>query len=371
MAKSILVLYANSGFHGHKAIAENYANLLKDKGYRVNIADVYDIDRNLIVKLGLSCYFLVLRRTPWLWRWLYNYWIFIPGVEWFRTSLLPCVFPVSRNLITAANAEIVITTHPVSTSIVNYLISRGRVRTILFTTFSDWHTQEFWIFPFVDKYLVPSKLHRDELIQRGYKDEQVIVTGMLLANEYYQAPTKEEARLLLSLPNDTPVILVMGGGKGWAIEKIAAALAKVRMDAQIILIGSSEVRKTEILRDLVANNWQERFEVTGFVEPSLYFAAADLLISKPGGLTTAQAFLLKLPVIPAFPLPGHEDENLKVLMNSKATLPLLGHNACANDLLRILRHKKRLEQVTSAAYSLSPAHTPEKIVDLVRSELCT
>src|SRR5215212_8092618 len=101
MAKSILVLYANSGFHGHKAIAENYANLLKDKGYRVNIADVYDIDRNLIVKLGLSCYFLVLRRTPWLWRWLYNYWIFIPGVEWFRTSLLPCVFPVSRNLITA------------------------------------------------------------------------------------------------------------------------------------------------------------------------------------------------------------------------------------------------------------------------------
>jgi processive 1,2-diacylglycerol beta-glucosyltransferase len=283
MHKTIRVLYAKSGCLGHEILAKNYAELFKKNGYDVEVADVYEIDSNTDVETGKAVYYWLLRKLPWVWRWLYSHWSLIPGVNWLRTSILPRRFKKSQEWLLKDKADIIITTHPTATAIANYLIANQTINSKLFTVFSDWHTQNFWVFPNVDKYFVVTSQQKKDLIQLGFKDDRVVVTGILLGSYYYDAPPKKEARNQLNLPAGTPVLLIMGGGKGLGINKVAIDLLDLKKNAHIIIVGATEERKNEIWQLLSSSRkCTKNFEVTGFIEPSLYFAAADLIITKPG-----------------------------------------------------------------------------------------
>jgi processive 1,2-diacylglycerol beta-glucosyltransferase len=368
MNQKILILYAKSGFLGHKVIADNYASLLKKLGCEVQISDVFEIDHNNQIEIGNRAYFLLLQKISWLWRFLYFYWAHIPGLNWARTSLFPRRLKKTQQLIINQHADIIITTHPVATAVVNYLKSRGRITADLFTTFSDWHTQSFWIFPHVNKFLVATLQHKADLINLGFNADQVEVTGMLLAENFYNAPSKQEARHCLNLPQDVKVILVMGGGKGWGIEELIKSLDHLHTDAHIIVIGGSNERKVQIEKCIWRHTSQpSKFVVTGFIDPAPYFSAADLLISKPGGLTTSQAFLLRLPMLPVLPLPGQEDENVRILNNNNSVLVADKGVDLASNVDRFLSNQKKLEEVTSSAFQLISAQTPQAVSQIIMS----
>lgn len=368
MNKKVLILYAKSGFLGHKVIADNYACLLKKLGYEVHISDVFEIDHSNQIEIGNRAYFLLLQKASWLWRFLYFYWPHIPGINWARTSLFPRRLKKTQRLIINHRADLIITTHPVATGVVNYLKAKERITADLFTTFSDWHTQRFWIFPHVNKFLVPTFQHKTDLIKLGFNADQVEVTGMLLAEDFYNVLSKQEARNRLNLPQDAKVILVMGGGKGWGIEELISSLDQLRTEAYIIIVGGSDERKSQIEKRIWRHSERpSKFIVTSFIDPAPYFAAADLLVSKPGGLTTSQAFLLRLPILPVLPLPGQEDENMRILKNSNSILVADKDVDLAGNIDGFLSNQKKLDQVTASAFQLVPAQTPQAISQILMS----
>jgi processive 1,2-diacylglycerol beta-glucosyltransferase len=370
MRKTILILYAKSGCLGHEIIANNYANLFKAHGYEVTIADVYEIDSSTGVEAGKKIYYWLLRELPWVWRWLYSHWSLMPGANWFRMSVLPRRFKRSQERILKEKADVVITTHPTATSIVNYLKANRKTDSKLFTVFSDWHTQKFWVFPCVDRYLVVTAQQKLDLAQLGFGDNQVVVTGILLGDNYYNAPSKKDARNRLNLSSSIPVILVMGGGKGLGIDNVARSLLNLKKNVRIIIIGATEERKKDIEQLLSSSPKDTRhFEVTGFIEPSLYFAAADLIITKPGGLTIAQAFLLKLPVLSTAPVPGQEDQNLSILFSQEAVLRVEGDITLAAYVDNLVVDKDKLEHLITTAHNLAPLHARERVLSIIKSEI--
>ncbi len=378
MPKKILILYAKSGFLGHKVIADNYATLLTKNGYEVTEGDAFELDGKAEVKSGNQIYFWVIKHFPWIWRTLYFGWLKIPGAHWFKNKVLPTRFSKTQKIILDHNPDLVITTHPVATSVANYLKEKRLCKGKLFTTFSDWHTQPFHVYKNVDKYFVVTPEEKDDVIKLGFQPEQILVPGMLLSEVYYNAPSKHEARQKLNLHQDKKIILLMGGGRGWEIEHAINALAKVASHAQIIIIGGSEERKTEIEKSVSQIKDQElkingsqnvNFEVTGFVEPSLYFAAADLLISKPGGLTSSQAFLLKLPLFATSPLPGQEDENIKYLLAKEAIFLADNNKNFTEQLENVLNNPESLVKVAQNAYKIAPRNAPQIVLETIKNAL--
>ncbi|HEX8000876.1 MAG TPA: hypothetical protein VF528_21015 [Pyrinomonadaceae bacterium] len=362
MSKRILILYAKSGSLGHKVIADNYANLLKKIGHRVQINDVFKLEHNKPIKIGNRAYFLLIQQVSWLWRFLYFYWSRIPGSNWIRESLFPRRFKNTQQWLLNQSADIIITTHPIATAVVNYLKARKLIAANLVTVFSDWHTQSFWIFPHIDKFIVATTQHKEDLIKMGFGAEQVEVTGILLAENFYDSVDRQEARNYLNLPQDVKIILVMGGGMGLGVEKVINSLCRLHTDSRIIIIAGSRERKAQIEKYVLRHKSQPRnFIVTGFIDPAPYFAGADLLISKPGGLTTSQAFLLRLPLLAVSPVPGQEEENLRILKTTNSVLVVDKGLDLVSSIDDLLSDKKRVTGVISAAFQLVNAQTPQAI----------
>jgi len=106
----------------------------------------------------------------------------------------------------------------------------------------------------------------------------------------------------LGLPLNKQIVLLMGGGKGWGIERIIRALARSVPGVFAVVIAGSEDRKAHLAKLASGlDSESTTLEITGFTEATLYFAAADLLISKTGGMTTTEAFLTRLPLLPVLP----------------------------------------------------------------------
>lgn len=365
MSKKVLVLYAKSGFLGHKVISENITNLLKSNGYDAQSFDLFEIDNKAEVRGGNSLYFWIIDKIPFVWRAVYRYWDLIPFLKYYRNNRLPLRFPNTIKLILEQKPDILITCHNTATAVANYLKERGLYTNPLFTVFSDWHTQTFWVYKNVDKYFVVIPESKDDLINLGYKPEQVAVPGMMLAPEYYSPPTKAEARQRLGLAPDKAVILLMGGGRGWHIEKTLSSLSKLSVPAEVIVIGGSDEKKAELESfTLTLPKHHITFKITGFVKPIDYFASADLLISKPGGLTSSQAFLLKLPLIAVSPLPGQEDENIKYLLKKKAIL--VPRSDIGGFIDELLNNRQRLHETAENAYKLAPVNAGQIILEQIK-----
>ena len=163
-----VVLYACTGSLGHRVLAENYAEFLKSVGVEAMAVDVLQLDNRSTFRRYSKLYFWVLRFVPCMWRWLYRHWRMVPGIDVFRRDVLPRRFKVTQQLLCSAKPDLVISTHPVSTGIVSHLKKKGRIASPLWTTFSDWHVQPFWMFPEVNRYLVPLAQQRTALECSAY-----------------------------------------------------------------------------------------------------------------------------------------------------------------------------------------------------------
>jgi processive 1,2-diacylglycerol beta-glucosyltransferase len=364
----ILILYAKSGFLGHKVIAENYAELLRNNGYDVAIADVYEIDGKQSVKSGNQIYFWIIKHAPFIWRFLYSSWTSIPGAQWFKNEILPNHFRKTQALVLETKPDAIITTHPSATGVVNYLKDKNLFTGKLFTTFSDWHTQKFWIYPHVDAYLAVIPEHKTDLLKLGFRDDQVAIPGMLVRQAFYSLPEKNTARIQLGIEPSQKVITVMGGGKGWFIENLISDLQTLDATFKVFIVTGSPERQAE-LEKVIPQNTATSFTVLPFIDPVLYFAASDALISKPGGLTSSEAFLSRLPLLAINPLPGQEDENVKYLTAKNAIVDLSTVGNIGTYLKELFATPEKLASLAENAYAIAPVSSANIILDTLAAKL--
>jgi processive 1,2-diacylglycerol beta-glucosyltransferase len=273
----------------------------------------------------------------------------VPVLDFIRQDVLPTRFTKTRQLLCSVKPDLVISTHPVSTGIVNNLKRRGHLKCPLWTAFSDWHVQRFWMFPEVTHYLVPLEEQRTELERLGVKAGRVSVVGMLLRKEYYNCLPRT---ILRSLGKSSRSLLVVGGGKGWALESVLRQLRGTF--ANVVVITGSNDRKQQIERFLAIQSYGQGWVILGFVDPLPYLAVADLVIAKPGGLSTAEILHLEKPLILVSAMPGHEEENALVLsqygiqwVKQLEDLPSLVNHYLANGGPKV--RKLRSEEFTSPA----------------------
>lgn len=170
-----------------------------------------------------------------------------------------------------------------------------------------------WVQPEVDLYPVVHADLGEELVAAEAPHEKILDCGMPINPAFTHLPNQTEARRKLGLADDIPILLVLFGGTGFGNpRRIVSALAEIKTAFQSVFIaGKNAALQLEIERLAGEQARQSAFPppiIQGWVDNMQdWMAAADLLLSKPGGGTVMEAAACGLPLLAFDPLPGNEE----------------------------------------------------------------
>jgi processive 1,2-diacylglycerol beta-glucosyltransferase len=233
---------------------------------------------------------------------------------------------------------------------------------------TDFAVHAFWMHKNVEKYAVATKEMRNALIARGVCGERVLVSGIPIDRRFGFPPSSRRLlRERLGLPAEGRVALIMGGGLGIGpLQTMMKALQSVREPLCVVAIvgrsGRSEQRVLEY-----AHHVGYPVRVLRFVNNvHEYMHASDLLITKPGGLTTAEALASCTPMVLFEPLPGQEERNTRYLVERGAALRAADAADLADTLQQLFDGEQKMDDIRSAMRALGRPGAALDVAQLVR-----
>jgi processive 1,2-diacylglycerol beta-glucosyltransferase len=182
---------------------------------------------------------------------------------------------------------------------------------------TDFEAHALWMEECVDLYCVAAEETKARLIARGASPEKVLATGIPISARFSSTPDKKEIRKVMGLRDDMPVMLVLSGGFGMGpVAEILTALDKTCGDFQTVVVTG---RNEELRRELAGQDRRHPTHVLGFASNMHeLMAIADLIITKPGGLTSSEAMAMGKPLFILNPIPGQEAANSDFLLERGA-----------------------------------------------------
>jgi processive 1,2-diacylglycerol beta-glucosyltransferase len=216
--------------------------------------------------------------------------------------------------------DVVLCTHYFPLETLNHLRQkRGGLRPMAVSVVTDFEAHALWMDACVDLYCVAAEETKARLVARGAAPEDVVVTGIPISARFSAKLNSKAVRRSLGLRDDQPVLLVPSGGFGMGpVGEILAQLDKVERAFQSVVVTG---RNEELRRELAAQDRKHPTHVLGFAtNMHELMAVADLIITKPGGLTSSEALAMGKPLFILNPIPGQEAANSDFLLERGAAV---------------------------------------------------
>ncbi len=215
---------------------------------------------------------------------------------------------------------------------------------------TDFEAHALWMDAGVDLYCVAAEETKARLLARGAAAADVVATGIPIAAKFAAKLDAPAVRKSLGLRDDLPTLLVLSGGFGMGpVGKILHQLDKVEREFQSLVVCG---RNEKLRRGLAAEDRKHPTRVLGFASNMHeLMAVADLIITKPGGLTSSEALALGKPLFILDPIPGQEAANSDFLLERGAAVKV---NRVEDLPFRVeqLLGSKKLAEMAKAAKAL-------------------
>ena len=322
MSKKILILTAPIGM-GHvkvaEALKENFSLKLKD--IEVEIIDIFNFFPAFIGKIILNSYAMILKYCPSLYGRMYQASNSKNQLVFFKDFTNSFLAKRIYKFILNYNPDIIINTHATPGGLISYLKKKNLITIPSFAVVTDFVVHKFWVYKELDGYFVSTEEMQEYLKEQGIEENKIMITGIPLRSAF-EENTKEKKELaeIFYLNNEITTVLIMGGGAGFLpMAEIIEMFKKKNLSVQLILVaGKNENLYNKLIKIAEDCNNLLKIKVFGYVENiAELMICADLLISKPGGVTCAEALAKKLPIVIYKPLPGVEQKNTEYLINNK------------------------------------------------------
>ncbi len=258
--------------------------------------------------------------------------------------------------------DVVLCTHYFPLETLNHLRrKKGGLRPMTVSVVTDFEAHALWMDACVDLYCVAAEATKARLVARGAAAEAVAVTGIPISARFSAKLNPKAVRQTLGLRDDQPVLLVLSGGFGMGpVAEILAKLDKVQHPFQTAVVTG---RNEELRRDLAAQDRKHPTHVLGFASNMHeLMAVADLIITKPGGLTSSEALAMGKPLFILNPIPGQEAANSDFLLEQAAAVKVNRVEDLPYRIEQLLGTRK-LAQMGRAASALG---RPEAARDVCR-----
>jgi len=357
--KKILILTASTGA-GHNSAAKSLEEEYIKNGYETLVFDIFKDTSEIIDTIVVDGYKVMAQVFPKLYGAIYE----MSDRSFLNNKIFSKSLIITRKRLLKAiqkfNPDVIISTHPFGVGIISTLKRKEKIDAKFISIVTDFKAHYAYVTQYVDAYITGSEYTKETLIEKGVDKNKIFAYGIPVKNEFYKEEKKD------NLKTNVFKILLMGGSLG--SKGILKVLKKLNINDKINVIavcGSNEKLEKSIKKEFMKDIENGYLEVIGFSKeiPKL-MDECDLIITKPGGLTTTEALSKQIPMIIPFAYPGQEIENTEFLVKSGVAMKSDKYDNI-NTLISILAEnygyysnmKEQMKNITSA-YSI------KKIIEL-------
>ena len=367
----VLILSASYG-SGHAEAARSLAGAFAAREAEPVVIDHFrELVHPVFASASRALYYGLLRRAPGVWALGYSL-----GDRLGPES--PLAFGMTRlgmtrlaQLLDTMRPDAVVTVHATPAAAMAALAAAGRRVPPHTTAVTDFVAHSQWMPRPVDRYCVAAEEVRNEFVARGIAPDRVVVTGVPVRQAFTRAIDPAAARRTLGLSPRLPTIVAMAGSQGslGRLPDVVRALLAVDQPMQAIVVTGRDDRLREQLARLASGS---PLRVVGYVDdvPTL-LAAADLLVTKAGGMTLAEATAAEVPLLLYGSLPGQERGNERFASRAGIALVARSRGELRRVLHGVLADPDMIDRMQGSLRRLRRPDAAHHVVDLVLAQIAT
>jgi len=372
MPSKILILSTSVGA-GHLRAAQALGLALKaiEPEAEVKNQDALELTNKTFRRLYGQAYLDLVNRAPYVLGYLYDLLDRPRGPKQKSDRLRVLVERLNlRKVLKLLQREpwdLIINTHFLSAEIIASLRRDKEVNTPHMTVTTDYETHRLWVTEPCDHYCTATEEGAAYLEYWGVNGRNITVTGIPIHPAFSKPQDRTTCLRSQGLVGDRTVILQLAGGFGVGpIEKIYRGLLEMNVPLEIVSVaGRNEAIKKELERIEVP--LRHRSRIIGFTETiHELMAVADLVISKPGGLTTSEVLASGAAMAIINPVPGQETRNSDFLLESGAAIKINNVATLPYKLSKLLTDEVRLRQLKQNAVRVA---RPQAAFDVAKIAL--
>lgn len=358
--KKVLILTTSTG-EGHNQAASSISDTFKKYDYEVVPHDFLENNSKILTKLLVKGYEIAASFFPKTYGFLYNI-----SNTLFISKVISFIFYFLNKkvlkFIKNSNPDIIVVTHPFAVPIAANVKNKN-INIPIITIVTDFKAHGAYISDKVDAYIVASNETKDNLINRGILKEKIFIYGIPIKDKFF-----EDRINLVDVDKDEYFnILLMSGSMGLKnISHVLKELLNNPFKLRITVVcGRNEELRVNLLRKYSNNIKNKKLHILGFSSDiDVLMDYSDLIISKPGGLTSTEAINKKLPLIIPFVIPGQETENLEVLQSNGCAIYL--NNLLEINLLiaDLINNPDKLKKIEENMANLASSYSKDNVVKL-------
>lgn len=367
----ILIFYASYG-GGHLNAAKSIKDCIniKYKNNDVELIDCMKYVNKAIEKVTTAAYREMAKKAPWAWGKIYS-----------DSQKGPLAHISSRSnqilavkllkLLREKQPDLIISTHPFGSQMCSYLKRKGKITAKIATIMTDFAPHDQWLVghDFTDYFFVANDKMKQYLIEKNIPENEIYVSGIPISNRFLKDYDKTQILEKYGLSNKKKTVLFFGGGEfGLGRTKTAQIFedfVTANSNIQIIAIAGKNPKMKESFEDIANNTHNSNFvKILKFTNevPEL-MSISDLVVTKPGGLTTSESLASHLPMVIINPIPGQEEENAEFLESKGIAVWLKKSDNSKAIIEDLLSDSDKLAAMKKNTFILAKPHSTEEICD--------
>ncbi len=362
----VLLIHAAIGW-GHKRAAMALAEAFQERGVEADVRDLLEFVPRPLSRMYPGAYSFLVSRSRWLWRLFYkmNDWPkspYAPATDWTQQWQ----FTKLRSFLETNQYDCIVSTHFTPSALLLDWRKKFGWNQKIYSVVTDFISHRCWKRDGLDHYFVAIPEVRDQLLECGFSSDKISVAGIPVSQSFAKRPPREACRKEWNIDDDEKLILVLSSGLSPSktrnmIQDLREVPGKIRF---LVSAGKDAPREQQIQQFCQGD---KRFTIFGF-SPRIaeMMCAADILVSKPGGLTVSEALSLGLPQILFSPIPGQEEANAQYVVRHGAGECIEAKKGeFKSALVKFLENTETLLATKKAAENLGKPEAASNIVDFI------
>ncbi len=363
--KRILLMHIGN-ISGHYCASMAIEKALQEVDDQAEICkvDALSYANSHMAKFIYRLYIFVVKAAPWFWEYLYDNKSVLEKIRKIRLIIHRLNNEKIEKLFGGFHPDAVVCTQAFPCGLIADYKRRHNLILPLMGILTDYAPHAYWLDELVNVYVAPDPKIEKRLMQKGVDAQRLKTLGIPIDLKFRKQNNRRESFRRLRLNPNLPVILIMGGGQGLGpIRKIVHTLDKLKQPIQMIVACGTNKR---LHRWLIKHKalFDKKVVVLGYAKNiDRLMEISAFIVSKPGGLTCAEAQSKALPIIIFNPLPGQEKHNTQFLLQTKSALKVENLDELFLLAEELLDDPTRLDGLRKRAGAL--AH-PDAALDIAR-----